>query len=250
MTIQNSGQNSDASWIKDVPVAHRGFHDMNNKVWENTLSAFSRAVEAGFAIECDLQLSADSIPMVFHDDKLDRVCGIHGDVRERTAAELGMLSVGGTADKIPSLKQMLALVAGRVPLVIELKGRTAEEDDGFVEIVLEELEAYKGKVALMSFDHHLVRDLKKVGAPYPIGLTAEGNTPEEFFKHDEMTQLGLDFVSYNCAHLPNSFVAAQRQQGLVMITWTVRDEKARETTYKYADQMTFEGFDPRTSPTA
>jgi glycerophosphoryl diester phosphodiesterase len=239
-----------ASWMKDVPVAHRGYHDMNRTIWENTLSAFSRAADAGFAIECDLQLSADSVPMVFHDDKLERVCGIKGDVRERTASELGLLSIGGTTDHIPTLKQMLSLVAGRVPLVIELKGRTAEEDDGFVEIVLEELQDYQGKVALMSFDHHLIRDLKKAGSPYPIGLTAEGSRPEEFFKHDEMAQLGLDFVSYLWSDLPNSFVTAQRQSGLVMITWTVRDEKAREATYKYADQMTFEGFDPRTSPTA
>lgn len=246
MTSQNSG----ASWLKDLPVAHRGYHDMNKAVWENSLSAFARAADAGFAIECDLQLSADSIPMVFHDDKLERVCGIKGDVRERTASELGLLSIGGTADRIPTLKQMLKLVDGRVPLVIELKGRNAEEDSGFVDIVLEELEGYKGKVALMSFDHHLIRDLKTVDAPYPIGLTAEGSQPEEFFKHDEMTQLGLDFISYHWSDLPNSFVTAQRQTGIVLITWTVRDENAREATYKYADQMTFEGFDPRTSPTA
>ncbi|MEV4606252.1 glycerophosphodiester phosphodiesterase [Neorhizobium sp. LMR1-1-1.1] len=239
-----------ASWIKDLPVAHRGYHDMNKAVWENSLSAFARAADAGFAIECDLQLSADSIPMVFHDDKLERVCGIKGDVRERTASELGLLSIGGTADRIPTLKQMLKLVDGRVPLVIELKGRTAEEDDGFVDIVLEELEGYQGKVALMSFDHHLIRDLKKADTPYPIGLTAEGSQPEEFFKHDEMAQLGLDFISYHWSDLPNSFITALRQTGIALITWTVRDENAREATYKYADQMTFEGFDPRTSPTA
>ncbi|RYE64636.1 MAG: glycerophosphodiester phosphodiesterase, partial [Rhizobiaceae bacterium] len=75
-----------ADWIKDVPVAHRGYHDMNKTVWENTLSAFSRAIDAGFAIECDIQLSADSVPVVFHDNKLERLCGIKGDVRERTAA--------------------------------------------------------------------------------------------------------------------------------------------------------------------
>lgn len=240
-----TSQNSDASWIKDVAVAHRGYHDMNNRVWENTLSAFARAADSGFAIECDLQLSADSIPMVFHDNKLERVCGIQGDVRERTASELGLLAVGGTSDKIPTLKQMLDLVGGRVPLVIEIKGRTAEEDDGFVEDVLDALEGYQGKVALMSFDHHILRDLKRVGAPYPLGLTAMGDKPEEFFQHDEAMQLGLDFISYHWPHLPNSFITAQRRSGTPVITWTVRDENALVHSYLHADQITFEGFDPR-----
>ena len=103
------------SWLTAQPVAHRGYHDLNKAVWENTLSAFSRAVEAGFAIECDVQLAADSVPVVFHDHDLERLTGIKGDVRERTSAELAMLSVGQTKDRVPSLKQLLALVAGRVP---------------------------------------------------------------------------------------------------------------------------------------
>ncbi|MGK9055080.1 glycerophosphodiester phosphodiesterase [Neorhizobium petrolearium] len=240
-----------ASWIKDLPVAHRGYHDMNHQVWENTLSAFARAAEAGFAIECDVQLAADSVPVIFHDDDLERLCGIKGDIREKTSAELGLLAVGGTKDKVPTLKQMLGLVAGRVPLVIELKGRTGEgEDDGFAETVLETLEGYQGKVALMSFDHHILRDLKKAGSPYPLGLTAMGDKPEEFFAHHEAMQLGLDFISYHYPHLPNSFITAQRAAGIPVITWTVRDANGREDTYKYADQMTFEGFDPREAPSS
>ena len=234
-----------ADWIKERPVAHRGYHDMNKQVWENTLSAFSRAVDAGFAIECDIQLSSDSVPMVFHDHDLQRLCGLKGEVRERTAGELGMLSIGGTADRIPTLRQMLTLVKGRVPLVIELKGISAEEDDGLAEAVLDVLEGYEGKVALMSFDHWLLKDLKSLECPYPVGLTAEGADPEQFFVHDEAMQLGLDFVSYCAPHLPNSFVTALRERGIPVITWTVRDEIMREHTYKYADQMTFEGFDPR-----
>lgn len=239
---------SHIDWIKDVPVAHRGYHDMNREIWENTLSAFSRAIEAGFAIECDIQLSSDSVPMVFHDHDLQRLCNMHGEVRERTAGELRMLSIGGTADKIPTLRQMLDLVKGRVPLVIELKGLDAEQDDGFVEAVLEVLEGYKGKVALMSFDYHLLRALKIAECPWPVGLTAEGVKPENFAAHREAMDLGLDFTSYCVAHLPNDFVSGLREKGTSVITWTVRDEIMRAQTYKYADQMTFEGFDPRQSP--
>jgi glycerophosphoryl diester phosphodiesterase len=239
---------SHIDWIKDVPVAHRGYHDMNREIWENTLSAFGRAIEAGFAIECDIQLSSDSVPMVFHDHDLQRLCNMNGEVRERTAGELRMLSIGGTADKIPTLRQMLDLVKGQVPLVIELKGLDAEQDDGFVEAVLEVLEGYEGKVALMSFDYHLLRALKVAECPWPVGLTAEGVKPENFAAHREAMDLGLDFTSYCVAHLPNDFVADLREKGAPVITWTVRDEIMRAQTYKYADQMTFEGFDPRQSP--
>lgn len=234
----------DISWLKAQPIAHRGYHDMNRKVWENTLSAFSRAVEAGFAIECDLQFTADSVPVVFHDHDLQRLCGIKGDVRERTAGELGLLSIGGTKDKVPTLKQMLRLVDGRVPLVIELKGRK-DDDEGFAAAVLDTLEGYKGHVALMSFDHWLLKDLKALDAPYPLGLTAGGANPETFFVHEEAMQLGLDFISYFYGDLPNPFIAKERALGRTVITWTVRDRPAQEHSLAHADQMTFEGFDPR-----
>lgn len=111
--------------------------------------------------------------------------------------------------------------------------------------MLEVLTSYQGKVALMSFDHHLLKELKANDCPYPVGLTAEGAKPENFFVHDEAMHLGLDFISYCVAHLPNSFIEAQRQKNIPVITWTVRDEIMRAHTYTYADQMTFEGFDPR-----
>ncbi|MDI7864005.1 glycerophosphodiester phosphodiesterase [Rhizobiaceae bacterium n13] len=232
-----------ADWLTKLPIAHRGFHDMNKTVWENTLSAFSRAIDAGYAIECDLQLAADGVPIVFHDDDLQRLCNIPGDVRQRTSQELGMLAVGGTGDRIPTLKQLLDLCQGKVPLVLELKGRK-DDDEGFAAAVLDVLEGYKGQVALMSFDVWLLKDLKELDCPYPLGLTAEGNEPEKFFQHDEAMHLGLDFISYHFGHLPNPFITAQRASGIPVITWTVRDQAAREHTFANADQMTFEGFNP------
>lgn len=234
----------DISWLRAQPIAHRGFHDLNREVWENTLSAFSRAAEAGFAIECDLQYTADSVPVVFHDDNTERLCGIKGDVRSRTAGELGLLSVGGTKDKVPTLSQMLRLVNGRVPLIIELKGRK-DDDEGFAAAVLDTLEGYNGHVALMSFDHWLLKDLKALDAPYPLGLTAGGITPEALAENEEAMQIGLDFVSYFYRDLPNPFITKQRALGRTVITWTVRDMQAQEHSFAHADQMTFEGFDPR-----
>ena len=236
-------------WLTERPIAHRGYHDRNRVVWENTLSAFARAVEAGFAIECDLQYAADAIPVVFHDDNLKRLCGIEGDVRQRTAAELGLLPVGGTADRVPTLRQLLDLVKGRVPLVLELKGRKGD-DDGFGMAVLDAIEGYDGPIALMSFDHWLLKDLTEIGTNRPVGLTAEGPRPENFAEHEEAMQYGLDFVSYYYGHLPNDFISRQRDLGKQVITWTVRDDEARTITALNADQMTFEGFDPREPLTA
>ena len=228
------------------PIAHRGLHDGNVATWENTLSAFEAAIDRGFAIECDLQYAADAVPVVFHDDDMERLCPMKGDVRARTSSELGLLSVGGTRDRVPSLSRLLSAVRGRVPLVLELKGREGD-DEGFASSVLELVEDYDGPLALMSFDHWLLRDLKACGAPCPVGLTADGVKPERFFVHEEAMQLGLDFISYCVHHLPNAFIEAQRSQGVPVITWTVRDAQARALTRAHADQMTFEGFDPDTT---
>ncbi|OLP60026.1 glycerophosphodiester phosphodiesterase [Xaviernesmea oryzae] len=234
---------TDMSWLKTTPIAHRGYHDMNKAVWENTLSAFKRAVDKGFAIECDLQYAADSVPVVFHDDDTQRLCGLAGDVRARTAGELSLLTIGGTRDKVPTLRQTLQLVAGRVPLVIELKGRKGD-DEGFAAAVAEVLEEYAGPVALMSFDAWLLADLKALDVPYPLGLTADGARPEDFERHEKAMALGLDFTSYFYGHLPNPFVDGVKARDLPVITWTVRDEAALTHSYAEADQITFEGFDP------
>ena len=137
----------DFSWLTAQPVAHRGYHDLNKERWENTLSAFTAAIERGFAIECDVHLSADRVPVVIHDDNFRRLANLDGFVWQRTAAEMGAMKVGGTADHFPTLRETLDLVACRVPLVIELKG-TPGHDDGLVESVGRMLKAYDGKAAL------------------------------------------------------------------------------------------------------
>ncbi|MAZ84798.1 MAG: glycerophosphodiester phosphodiesterase [Hoeflea sp.] len=233
----------DLTWLTARPIAHRGYHDMNNEVWENTLSAFDRAIEKNFSIECDLQLANDGVPVVFHDDDLSRLCGLKDDVRLLTSQELAMKRIGRTKDAIPTLKKLLDRVAGQVPIVLELKGRK-DEDDGFVGAVLEELEDYDGKVAIMSFDHWLLEELIELDCPYPVGLTAEGVREEKFAEHEAMMKLGLDFVSYGILHMPNRFVTEVRQGGTPVITWTVRTPDMRERSEPQADQMTFEGFDP------
>ena len=232
------------AWLTAHPIAHRGYHDMNGAIWENTLPAFQRAIEAGFAIECDIHLSADGVPMVFHDDDLKRLCGREGEIEQLTAAEARAIRVGGTAATIPTLQDLLDACAGKVALVIELKASHVDPH-AFARATLAALEAYDGPAALMSFDAAIVSALKQAGCDRPLGLTAEGTDAAALEAHRKAFSIGLDFVSYKHDHLPNDFITGIRDRGVPVITWTVRNEEARKHTYRYADQMTFEGFDPR-----
>jgi len=233
-------------WLTAAPIAHRGYHDMNRAIWENTMPAFQRAIDARFAIECDIRLSADGVPLVFHDDDLQRLCGRDGAIEDLTAAEAKTIAVGGTEATIPTLADLLAACGGKVPLVIELKASSADPA-AFAEATLEALADYDGPVALMSFDTALLSALKQAGAGQPLGLTAEGKDEEALAAHRNAFAIGLDFVSYYYDYLPNEFVAGLRARGVPVITWTVRNEDARRRTFQNADQMTFEGFDPRQS---
>ena len=234
---------SASDWITRRPIAHRGFHDLNRQRWENTLSAFDAAVERGYAIECDVHLSADGVPVVFHDEKLERLTGQQGFVHEKTAAEMAQMKVGETGDHVPTLAEMLARVAGRVPLVIELKG-IAGKDEGLVAAVAKALSTYSGQAAIMSFDHHLIRRFAEDAPGIPAGLTADGKTSAELEAHFSMLAHPISFVSFHVADLPNPFVSMVRDKlAMPVITWTVRDQSARDLTAVHADQMTFEGFE-------
>lgn len=233
---------TDLSWLTKRPIAHRGFHDQNRVCWENTLSAFDAAIARDYAIECDVHLSADGVPMVFHDSALGRLTGQDGFVYEQTSAQLQELAIGGTADHVPTLAQMLARVKGRVPLVIELKGIEGK-DDGLVAAVAKELAAYDGKAAIMSFDHWLIRRFASDAPGIPAGLTAEGRTSAELEAHFSMLAHPISFVSFSVQDLPNPFISLVREKlAMPVITWTVRNEAARDITFAHADQMTFEGF--------
>ncbi len=236
---------SSPEWLKKQPIAHRGLHDLNKDRWENTLAAFDAAAKAGFAIECDVHLTKDGGVIVFHDDDLKRLTGRQGRISDLTLAEATELHIGGTADRAPTLKQMLDLIAGRVPVVIELKGIEGR-DDGLVAAVAKELAAYKGEAAIMSFDHHLVRLFASDAPGITGGLTAEGTRTKDFEAHFSMLAHQISFVSYNVHHLPNPFVSFVREKlALPVISWTVRDAEMKKHSDLNVDQITFEGFDPR-----
>lgn len=226
------------------PIAHRGLHDGNVVCYENSLPAFEAAIARDFAIELDVQMSADGVAMVFHDEALDRLTEETGLVAERTAPELAAMTLFGSDKRIPTLAETLALVDGRVPLIIEMKDN-APRNRQLALAVAGDLVGYAGPVAVMSFKHELLSAFAESHSTAPYGLTADGIGKPAFATHERALELGISFVSYHVTALPNAFVRRVRDDlGLPVITWTVRTEEEIEKTRLYADQMTFEGFVP------
>ena len=229
-------------WLTARPIAHRGFHNASRGKPENSLAAFAAAIESHYAIECDLHLSSDSVPVVFHDIDLARLCGQAGCVRDLTAAELGDLRLAGTPEWIPTLDELLELVEGRVPLVLELK-HIKGRDAGLAWEVVERLKRYAGPAALMSFDSRLIADIRAADPSLPRGLVAAGDWRVAPFHLRTALRLGVDFISYCIDDMPTPMpFLARRIFGLPLICWTVRTPAQLRKAHALTDQITFEGF--------
>lgn len=229
-------------WLTARPIAHRGLHDARARRPENSLAAFEAAIEARYAIECDVHISADGVPVVFHDDDLERLTGFPGAVRDLSAADLGRLRLLGTDEPIPTLDQMLTVVEGRVPVVIEMKHMPGR-DAGLAFAVAEQLKRYHGPAAVMSFEPALVADIRAADPRLPRGLTAEGDwrTARRHFR--AAFKLGVDFISYAIDDLPTPMpILARRVFGIPLICWTVRTREQYMKARRLTDQITFEGF--------
>ncbi len=241
-------------WLVERPVAHRGLH--GNGLIENTLGAARAATEAGYAIEVDIQLTADNEVVVFHDDTLDRLTDSTGLLAARTLAELKQVTIRGSNERVPTLQELLDAVAGRTPLVIELKS-SWNGSDRLAARTAEILKDYEGPVAGMSFDPSVVQALKNHAPGLPRGIVAE-----RYYDHSEWSPLGAarKFRFGNLLHLPRTkphFVAyyvrdlpalapllARYLLGMKLLTWTVRTEAERNKAHRWANQMIFEGFRP------
>lgn len=233
-------------WIFKRPIAHRGLHDGNRNVPENSLIAAKAAIDGGYAIECDVQLSGDGTPHIFHDDNAERLTGRADAFRDLPDAEIAALRLAGTAQIIPSVKTFLSAIAGRVPVVMELKGLGPDRDAGYVDRLAQILKAYGGPVALMSFDAWLIDQMLGAKLDRPIGLTAQGRSEEQLTAHRTVFDRGCDFVSYDIHHLPNGFTDwVRHDKAAPLISWTVRTPDEIAHSADHCDQMTFEGFAPQ-----
>ncbi len=231
-------------WLVEEPIAHRGLHDAQQGIFENTMAAWQASIDAGFPIECDLQITADRKAVVFHDPGLKRMTGRRGLVRHHTAAELAKISIMETGETIRTLEEHLELANGKVLLLIELKGILGE-DDGLAEAAADALSHYHGPAGVMSFHHWLAAKFQLLMPNRPRGLTALGDDHHFDFHARAIKEYDLQFVSYRIRDLPCRVVTDMRQLGFPVITWTVRTKEECALSYEHGDQITFEGFDPR-----
>jgi glycerophosphoryl diester phosphodiesterase len=243
-------------WLVARPVAHRGLHDAQNGVIENMPSAFRAAVAGRYAIECDLQITADGEAMVHHDDVLGRLTEGVGRLDAMTAAALKQIAFKATAERMITLGELCDLVAGKATLVIEMKSRF----DGDLRLparAANVLAGYRGPAAVMSFDPAQVAALRATAPDIARGIVAERR-----YRHHDWDRLSArtkramsyfahalrtrpQFIAYSVRDLPAAVPwLARRAFGLPLLTWTVRSADDRRTAERYADQMIFEGFRP------
>lgn len=248
---------NDVSWLLRQPIAHRGLHDLDKGLPENTLPAIEAAIKAGYAIEVDVQLSRDGVPVVFHDYDLERLTGQSGKVAIRAAHELAKLNVLNTAATVPLFSDLLTSVDGRAPLLVEIKPQSSR-NAALVTAVHKAIAGYQGQIALMSFDVQMLFQSRQIDPSVPLGalsplpdLGKKSGALDHFitssitktYAHWLWTQ--PDFIAHKAQHLPSFWpIKAASLFNVPLLTWTVRSEDERTRLEPFVDQIIFEGFLP------
>ncbi len=226
-------------------IAHRGLH--SDTVSENSLQAFRLAIDGGYAIELDVHLLTDGEIAVVHDYNLSRVTGQDVTVETLSSKDLEKHPLLLNGEKIPTLKETLALVNGNAPLLIEVKFCKGF-DKKLVDTLLLELEKYpyKDKVAIQSFHPFTVRYLKKQTTDYPVGFLTSGKLSRSrlttFLSKSLRLQrlMRADFFAYDINYLPNRYVEKKRKQGYKILAWTINTPEKQKKAALYADNIIFE----------
>lgn len=243
----------------DRPIAHRGLHDRAKGVIENSPAAFAAAIEHGYAIECDVQLSSDGVPFIFHDDDFDRLTAATGPSDAKPIAEVQQLILTGSAgNEVPQrFTEFLAQVAGRTQLQIELKKqRTPEMTTTLATRVAEALRNYGGPYTVESFDPNLLIALRRAGVTAPLGIITYGYDEPEWdpvlpawqklvlrnLLHWPLTR--FDFISCRNVSLDLPAVRFFRALGKPVTSWTIKSAADAAAALRQADQIVFEGYLP------
>lgn len=239
------------------PIAHRGLHDAASGIPENSRASVEAAINAGFGIEIDIQLTRDDDAVVFHDYTLQRLTDGVGRVRTRTMSDLATLRLKGSSETVPSLFEVLQIVSGQVPILVEIKDQDGSlgEDVGPLEAAVAEcLEGYTGPVAVMSFNPHSVSAMQTLAPSVPRGLVTGPFLPRDWEAPKErlsalsqivdFDRVGASFISHDQKHLSSAVVAALKERDVPVLCWTVRSPEQEAEARKFADNVTFEGYVP------
>lgn len=247
----DSNQNGDeSSWLFNTPIAHRGYHSIDAECPENSMKAFKCAIQKGFAIELDVRLLADNNLAVFHDNNLKRMTGIDKDIRSYDSSTVKHWRLFNSQEHIPLLEEVLDLVKGQVPILIELKngGKIGEAENALMDI----LSDYDGRYAVQSFNPyslHWFRD----NAPDVVRGQVMGYCRGENLAYNARFLLKnflfnrtsrFNFINYDIRWLPPWAVNRVRKKGIPVIGWTVRSLYEYQWAHELYDNIIFEGFDP------
>lgn len=237
-----------------VLYAHRGFHNNESIAPENSLSAFQFAVEHGYGIELDIQLSKDQVPVVFHDYTLTRMCNVEKRVDELTLEELKKLRLANGTEKIPTLEEALSVINGKVPLIVEYKVELG--DLSLCEKAMPILDVYKGIYCMESFNPLVLRWFKKNRGNIIRGQLSshfnkdkeEGNQVVYFFLSRLLFNfLGRpDFISYNYRYPKMvSLLLCKHLYRIPLAAWTVKSQGDLVGSKRYFNYIIFDSFTPR-----
>ncbi len=222
------------------PFAHRGLHGSGRI--ENSRAAFTAAIEARHGIELDVQASRDGRAMVFHDERLERLAEHAGPICGLAQRELERIRLRDSPETIPTLAEVLTLVAGRAPLLIEVKA-PGREVGALSRAVSAALKGYAGPVAVMSFNPEVGRWFARHDPAHLRGLvvTEKGRKWRGWLtRRLALWRSRADFLAYDIRDLPSAFAESARRRGLKVLTWTVRSVQDRARAAQHADQIIYE----------
>ena len=238
------------AFLKQSLIAHRGYHNINKGIPENSILSFEEAIKRQLIIELDVHILKDGNVVVFHDDNIKRMTGIDQNIKEMNYNEIKEVRLQNTNQKIPLFKDVLKIVNGKVPVIIELKNDVRY---GVLEKeVINILHNYKGKYAVKSFNPFSIRYIKKHSPNIIRGLIISTNKRK---KASKLKRLFLntmllnyiadpDFISCNIKLLPNNNIKKLRMNKLIL-GWTIRSEKDLEFAQKYCDNFICENIDKK-----
>jgi glycerophosphoryl diester phosphodiesterase len=239
-------------WLTARPIAHRGLHEASRGVIENSRAAARAAIARGFAIECDVERSADGEAFVFHDASLDRLTSASGAVTARDARQLAAIELKGGGETLPSFAEFLTVVGGAVPLICEIKSHFGG-DFRLADRVAALAAGYAGPLAFKSFDPEIVGHLRARNLRFPLGVVAQASYDDPYFeamsaerKQSARAFLHIgatrpDFLSWAVDDLPHATPTLMRALGPIpVVTWTVRSPEQKRRAQIHADQIVFE----------
>ena len=222
-------------WLTAQGYAHRGLHAAKEQggVPENSLAAFAAAIAAGLGIECDIRNSRDGRAIVFHDDELGRLTGQSGTVSASTVGQLTALRLDSSEQHIPTMRDMLGLVGGSVPILLELKTDRARPVAPLCRAVRRDLEGYAGHVAVMSFDPRVARWFAQHQPELARGLVVSEQNARTLTggikRRLAVLHARPDFLACDVRDFPSRFAAGQVKQGRKLLSWTVSSAALLET---------------------